>query len=70
MEIYKQIYQFEVVDKISSGKQVYVLDRHNKSVALLNEMDMKSAVKIVNAENKDRRYDYWICEEREENKDE
>ena len=44
---------------------MYVLDRQNKSVALLNDMDAQSAVQIANAESKARRYEFWI-EEREE----
>lgn len=68
MAIYNTIYAFEVFDKINEGKKVCVTDRQNRSVALLNDMDVESAVKIVNAENKTRRYEFWIegTEETEE----
>lgn len=59
---YKTIYSFEVFNTVNEGKQVFVLDRQNKSVALINDMDVQSAVKIVNAENKASRYEFWICE--------
>lgn len=58
---YKIIYSFEVFDKIGEGKQVYVLDRQNKSVTLINEMDANSAVKIVYTE-KSNRFEFWIEE--------
>lgn len=63
---YKTIYSFEVFGKVNEGYQVFVLDRQNKSVALINDMDVQSAVKIVNAQNKASRYEFWICEESEE----
>ena len=63
---YKTIYSFEVFGKVNEGYQVFVLDRQNKSVALINDMDVRSAVKIVNAENKASRYEFWICKESEE----
>ena len=66
MPIYNPIYSFEVFDKINEGKKVWVTDRHNKSVALINDMDVNSAVKIVNAENKSKRYEFFTCEESEE----
>lgn len=69
METYNIIYSFEVFDHINDGKQVYVLDRQNKSVALVNDMDTQSAVKIVN-DSKTKRFEFWICEEMEEVKSE
>lgn len=66
MAIYKTVYSFEVFDKINKGEQVWVTDRHNKSVALLNDMDAQSAVQIVNATSNENRYDFWTCKESEE----
>lgn len=68
MMIYKTIYSFEAFKKINEGKQVYVLDRQNKSVALLNEMDAKSAVNIVNS-TKGNRFEFWYTEESEESEE-
>ena len=65
MTTYKIIFPFEVFEKINEGEQVYVLDRQNKSVALLNEMDATSAVKIVNAKSKEGRYEFWYTKESE-----
>lgn len=64
MANYENVYSFNVFDKISEGKKVFVTDRHNKSVALLNDMDVQSAIKIVNAKSGGR-YDFWIYEESE-----
>lgn len=66
MAIYKTVYSFEVFDKINEGNKVWVTDRHNKSVALINDMDVKSAVQIVHAENRSTRYEFFIYEESEE----
>lgn len=63
---YNTIYAWKVFDKINEGKQVFMLDRQNQSVALLNDMDTESAVKIVNSEDNENRYQFWICEESEE----
>ena len=65
---YKTIYNFEVCDKIAAGANVWVTDRQNKSVALLNDMDAQSAIQIVNEKDKARRYEFWIesAEETEE----
>lgn len=63
MAKYNTIYSFEVFDKIGVGERVWVTDRQNKSVALINDMDVKSAVQIVNAENRSRRYEFWTCSE-------
>ena len=60
MATYNTIYRFEVLEKITAGERVWVTDRQNKSVALLNDMDVASAVKIVNTENKTRRYEFWV----------
>ena len=69
MTTYNTIYSFKVFDKINEGKQVFMLDRQNQSVALLNDMDTESAVKVVNSENNENRYQFWICEESEETKE-
>lgn len=65
MKTYKTIFTFEVFEKINDGEQVYVLDRQNKSVALLNDMDAQSAVKIVNEKSKEGRYEFWYEKESE-----
>ena len=66
MGTYNTIYSFEVFGRIKEGEQVFVLDRQNKSVALINDMDVTSAVSIVNADNRSKRYEFWVCEESEE----
>lgn len=70
MATYKNVYSFEVFEKINAGYDVWVTDRQNKSVALLNDMDAQSAVKIVNADNSERRYEFWISEGAEESENE
>ena len=65
MATYKEVYKWNVIDEIGKGKQVYMLDRQNQSVALINDMDAQSAIKIVNCKDNENRYDFWICEETE-----
>lgn len=66
MVTYKKVYNWKVFDEIEDGKRVYMLDRQNQSVALLNDMDAQSAVKVVNSTDDENRYDFWTCVESEE----
>ena len=63
MKIYETIYSWNVFDEIARGKNVYMLDRQNQSVALVNDMDAQSAISVVHSKNTDKRYDFWICNE-------
>ena len=63
---YRTIYSFKVFEEINNGKQVFVLDRQNNSVTCVNDLNVNSALKVVNADDNENRYAFWICEESEE----
>ena len=69
MLIYERVYKWKVLDEIGGGKQVFMLDRQNQSVALMNDMDAQSAIKIANCVDDENRYDFWSCKESEEAKE-
>ena len=66
MVTYNSIYSFDVFSRIDDGYQVYMLDRQDNSVTLVNDLNAQMAINIVNANNRARRYEFWVCEEREE----
>lgn len=70
MTTYKTISAWRVLDEIENGKQVFMLDRQNNSVALVNDLNVNSAVKVLNSDDKENRYAFWICEESEETESE
>lgn len=63
MTTYKVINAWYVIDEIKKGNKVYMLDRQNQSVALINDMDAQSAISIIEAKDEAKRYSFWTCEE-------
>ena len=63
MTTYKTISAWRVLDEINNGEQVFMLDRQNNSVVLVNDLNVHSALKATNADDKENRYEFWICEE-------
>lgn len=63
MKIYENVYNFEVIDKISDGEPVYVADRSRcktqNAIRLANSMRMSELLPIINYENKDNRYEFY-----------
>lgn len=68
---FKNIYHFEVINKITEGKTVYIFDRFNKSIKCANEMKVKELMAVLEeiADDKNNRFDVWI-EETEETTEE
>ena len=66
MVTYRSVRAWFVVDEIKAGNNVYMLDRQNQSVALINDMDAQSAIKIVHSTDTENRYDFWVCDITEE----
>lgn len=59
MAMYKLVYNFEVLDKLRSGGEVYVLDRESRSVSRMSKLNVIEVVKIIDHDNKDNRYEMW-----------
>lgn len=70
MKIYENVYNFEVIDKISGGELVYVADRSRcksqNAIRLVNSMRMSELLPIINYENKDKRYEFYKVVETDE----
>ena len=60
MEIYKDIYKFEVIDAITNGKRVYVVDKKLKKIAPANDMRAEKLLAIVNSDNEDHRFEFYV----------
>ena len=64
---YRSIYACWVVSELREGKAVYALDRKLKQVFTVNEMNVDTAIAMINdAEEHRDRYEFW-AEETEEN---
>ena len=59
-EIYKDVYAFLVLGKLTNGEQVYCLDKKEKTVALLNDNKVSEVLALVkDAEKDEERYLFW-----------
>ena len=59
--IYKTIYSFSVLDEIEKGNTVYCLDRKNKSVHIINDVCVETALSLLRdaKEDKTERFEFW-----------
>ena len=65
---YKTIFYFEAYGKVKEGKNVYCLDRQDKTVEHLNEMwvgDFVSILKRAEEHKNENRYEFWVEEAKE-----
>lgn len=60
MEIYKDIYKFEVIDAITNGKSVYVVDKKVRKIEPANDMKAGKLLVIVNSDNEDHRFEFYV----------
>lgn len=62
---FKEIYSFEVLDAIKNGERVFVLDKQDYSVKLLNDEKISVVLKLIEKvrENKSNRYLLWTEKE-------
>lgn len=70
---YKTVYPCWVIDEVSNGKVVFVLDKLLLKVAVVNEMRLDDVIRITE-NGEENRYVFWYVEETkteetEENKD-
>ena len=66
MEIYKDIYGFQAMGEIRTGKDVYVIDRERREIYCMNTMCVADFVKVVNSDNSNDRFSFYVVEETEE----
>ena len=58
--IYKVVYAFLVMGKLTNGEQVYCLDKKEKTVALLNDNTITKVLALLkDAEKNEERYLFW-----------
>lgn len=66
MKIYKDIYGFQAMDEIRKGKDVYVIDKEDREVYCMNTMRVADFINIVNSDNDNDRFSFYIIEETNE----
>lgn len=66
MMIYKNLYDFEVIDKLVNGERVYVLDREFGEVYIVNGMTVNELMQtLANSRKEETRYVFWTVKEAE-----
>lgn len=66
MRTYKDIYSFQTIDEIKNGKDVYVVDKENMKIYYLNGMTTEEFVYVVNCDNRNDRFSFYVVEETKE----
>ena len=56
---YKTIYYFMVEDEIKKGEDVYCLDKQEKDVLHVNQLNYEYAIKLINDAKDNDRYEFW-----------
>lgn len=65
--IYKDIWNFNVLDELDEGKRVYMLDKELGTVKITNCMTVNELMQALATSRKEEtRYVFWIVEEAEE----
>lgn len=63
-ETYTNIYSFLVMGKLTEGAKIYVLDRKEKTVELLNDKTITKVLALLkDAEKNEERYLFWTEKE-------
>lgn len=60
--IYTDVYDFNVIDEIKRGSEVYVVDRFIGEVLRANTTKAEQLIEMVYS-NEDSRYNFWKLEE-------
>ncbi len=59
-ETYNNVYSFLVMGKLTQGEKIYVLDKKEKTVALLNDNKITEVLALLkDAEKNEERYLFW-----------
>lgn len=68
--IYRDLYNFEVLDKLNDGERVFVLDKALGEARLINAMTVTELMEILTSSRKEEtRYIFWIIKEAEDEED-
>ena len=62
MKTFKEIYPYEVFEKISEGKEVRILDKEQEKVFTPHDLTLEEYAEI-NKERNSKRYEFWTIEE-------
>ena len=60
------IYSFDVISKITEGRDVYMLDRDEAEVSYVNDMSLADFAEFLTLKDKSGRFEFWY-EEKEIN---
>ena len=58
----RDIYSYDVIDEINAGKTVYVVDKFACNITSVNNLSVEEYAKIINHDNKNKRYEFYIIE--------
>ena len=57
---YKTVYHFNVLDEVEKGEEVYCLDKQEKDVLHVNQLNFEYALRLIrDAKEDDNRYEFW-----------
>ena len=63
---YRNILRFEIEEEVKKGNIVYCIDKKNQTVEPINGMCAEGYIKMLNHDNSDNRYEFYVVEESEE----
>ena len=66
MERYVKVYPWEVLRKVEEDEKVFLLDRDKGEVFYVNGMVVGDLLKVLRAEDKANRYEFWSIEVKED----
>lgn len=59
--MYKSLYEFQVMNAVMDGEDVYYCDKEKCFVYCINDMSVERFAELIkNAKENDERYDFWI----------
>ena len=68
MKTYKAVYEFEVLDKLRNGVEVYVLDKKSGTTYRMSKLNVMNVLDAIDHDNSDNRYEFWEEIDDEDNK--
>ena len=63
---YRKIFRFEIEEELKKDNIVYCIDKKMQSVKAINGMFVDHYIKILNYDNSDNRYEFYVVESEEE----
>lgn len=62
MEKYVEVFAFEVMEKITNGKVVYMLDKKLAVVSCVNGLPVSKFAEVMSEKDEAGRFDFWYIE--------